>query len=292
MRIHDMPTHELFINKNGTTSLREIKSGEVMHSSVGPREEATLLYIEQSRLAERLTPENNKDNNHALTLFDVGLGAATNALAALQCFKKAHGESKKVRPLKLISFENDPSGLQLALENSDKFPFFENFEKAVSDLLSTGHWQSDDHLIDWRLYTGDFRDHVAKVPCPEVIFFDFYSPKVVPELWTVNMFESLWRLSAKAENLAAGTTLYTYSSSTRVRVALLLAGFFVGYGKNTGAKSDTTVASTQISELARPLDARWLERLERSHASVPHGWDESRKAEMFERVLSHPQFKK
>ena len=77
-----------------------------------------------------------------------------------------------------------------------------------------------------------------------------------------------------------------------MRVTLLLAGFFVGYGRNTGAKNDTTVAAARLEELERPLDQRWLERLSRSHKKTPFGWDESREAETLELVLAHSQFRR
>ncbi len=279
-----MPTHELVKNKNGTTSLRELKSGEVMHSSVGPREEATLLYIEQSNLSQRLL----KKDAGELVLWDVGLGAATNALAALQCRLQAPAES---RSLRVLSFENDISGLRLALEHSGDFPFFEGLEEAVGALLASGHWQSRDREIIWQLFAGDFHDHAPRSAAPELIFFDFYSPKTVPHLWNVSTFELLYGACASRRSSGVSSTLYTYSASTRVRVALLLAGFYVGYGRNTGAKNDTTVAATRLDELERPLDARWLERLERSHEPFPHGWQGHDRAELLARVLACAQFK-
>src|SRR5947209_6428911 len=126
-----MATHEVFYNKNGTASIRHISSGEVMHSSVGPHEEATLLYIKQSRLEERL----GQANDEPLVLFDVGLGAGTNALAALHCYYEV-AKSKTPRRLHVVSFETDLSGIELALANKEKLPFIEEFEAGVRTLLS------------------------------------------------------------------------------------------------------------------------------------------------------------
>src|SRR4051794_17781708 len=86
-------THELIQYKNGTSSLKHKISGETMHSFIGPWDEARLLYIEQSRLAERIIlSESQKDAqavSRPLVLFDMGLGAAANALAVLDCYEKA-----------------------------------------------------------------------------------------------------------------------------------------------------------------------------------------------------------
>ena len=41
-------------------SIRQISSGEIMHARTPPSEEARLLYVEQSRLAERLRADGDK----------------------------------------------------------------------------------------------------------------------------------------------------------------------------------------------------------------------------------------
>ncbi len=46
--------YEVHIAPEGFASIRQITSGEIMHSRTPPLEEAQLLYVEQSRLAERL----------------------------------------------------------------------------------------------------------------------------------------------------------------------------------------------------------------------------------------------
>jgi len=64
---------------NGALALRERASGEVMHPGAGPRVEAESIYVVPSRLEARL-----REGGNALSLFDVGLGAATNAISAWQ----------------------------------------------------------------------------------------------------------------------------------------------------------------------------------------------------------------
>lgn len=256
-------------------SLRHIASGEVMHSNVGPREEARLLYIEQSKLAEKLSTSSEE-----LVLWDIGLGAATNALAALQCFKSC---TSRHRTLRIESFESDLSGSRLALENRAVLPYFEGFVEGVETLLTHGHWQSDG--IEWILHEGDFRDNARRARRPEIIFFDFYSPKTNPELWDVSMFKMVRDLAQES------ASLYTYSASTRVRVALLAAGFFVGFGRSTGTKAETTVAATRLELLENPLDLRWLERFKRSHEPLPHGWALERRDELFDLILGLEQFR-
>src|SRR6185369_11218703 len=59
--------------------IRDMVSGEVMHSVNDPAEEARSLYVEQSRLISRL----QSADNAPLVIWDVGLGAATNAMATI-----------------------------------------------------------------------------------------------------------------------------------------------------------------------------------------------------------------
>ena len=49
-----MKGFELVHYPNGTVSLRDPKTGEAMHSSIGPWEEATRIYARQSRIGERM----------------------------------------------------------------------------------------------------------------------------------------------------------------------------------------------------------------------------------------------
>jgi queuine tRNA-ribosyltransferase len=85
---------------------------------------------------------------------------------------------------------------------------------------------------------------------------------------------------------APGCTLFTYSTATATRSALLLAGFHVGVGDPSGPKEETTAAAVPPAAPARPLDARWLARLARSSAA----WPVDAPPDALDRVRAHPQF--
>src|SRR5262249_9052794 len=98
------------IVREGVGFIRDMTSGEVMHSVNNPVAEARSLYVEQSRLVERLlTPA-----DEALVVWDVGLGAAANAMAAILAVESL---PQPQRTLTLVSFENDLDSLTLALTN-------------------------------------------------------------------------------------------------------------------------------------------------------------------------------
>jgi len=251
---------ELVTLRNGARAVRHLVHGEVMHPSVGPWQEAVALYAEQSRLAEKLQQE-----GPPLCIWDVGLGAGTNAVAALTT-AAGLGAAQR-RRLCIVSFELDLSPLRLALGDAEGFPFLRPFARAAETLATAKRFHEG--LLDWELHLGDAASLWREATRPaDLIYFDPFSPASNPSLWTPRAFEQLRQSATEAEG---GCSLFTYSAATPTRVSLLLGGFFVGTGAPTGTKAETTVAATRLELLDRPLDRRWLERWERSSSKAPHG---------------------
>jgi tRNA U34 5-methylaminomethyl-2-thiouridine-forming methyltransferase MnmC len=249
---------EIVTTTAGAISIRNKVVNEIMHNPVGPWVEANALYIEQPGLKNRLAEPSDEE----FVIFDVGLGAAANALAALRCAVSVG----PARPLRMISFERDLDLLQFALDHASQFAHFHGYENALKQLLSEGSWSKGS--IHWELRQGDFLELISdEIQKPHLIFFDPYSPKVNQEMWTASLFRKLHEKCRTAEE--GGTSLYTYSLATRIRVALIQAGFFVGYGKSTGLKAETTQAATDFSLLKSPLDKAWFERWSKSHVRYP-----------------------
>jgi len=266
---------------DGVGRIRDMDCGEVMHSVNDPAAEARLLYVEQSRLLERL--------KHAevdpLVVWDVGLGAAANAMAAIHAVEAmtADGNSRR---LTLVSFENDLDSLTLALRHTKWFAHLRH--AAPRQLLANNRWSSGKNAIDWLLLSGDFCRRKFDAPAPDIIFFDPFSFKTDSALWTLQAFRELAQVcSGKAAEL------FTYTYSTRVRTAMLAAGFYVAKGCATGPKAETTIGLSARAAAARHerelLGADWLGKWRRSDAQAPFGSsanDESWR----EAVAAHPQF--
>jgi len=265
---------ETVVLGTGEASVRDRRSGEIMHPGLGPRREAELLYVEQTRLAERLAaPEEGP-----VRVLDVGLGAATNALAVVDHAARAGG-----RALELVSLERDTAPLRLVLEQPAGFPVQAAHRALLEALLAQGVAVAPG--VRWTWLEGDALAALDRLDAPQdVVCFDPFSPEANPELWTV---EALRRFRAV---LAPGGVLSTYSGSTRTRVTLLLAGFWVGAGAAAAVKKETTVASDGPAALAAPLGARWIERWRRSSARAPHGVA-TLTPEVERAVLEHPQFR-
>ena len=268
---------------HGVGRIRDGISGEIMHSVNDPAEEARSLYVEQSRMLERLA----EPSASRLVVWDVGLGAGANAMAAIQAVEQHVGEEPPARGLTLVSFENDMDSLVLALRHPAWFKHLRH--AAPRRLLADNRWIGENGAIEWQLLRGDFAANKFSAPVPDVIFFDPFSYKTDNALWTLKAFRELFALlESKA------VELFTYSYSTSVRAAMLAAGFYVAKGRGTGPKAETTIGLTPLAAVAAGhgrelLGEEWLGKWRRSDAQAPMGavaGDDSWR----EAVAEHPQF--
>jgi tRNA U34 5-methylaminomethyl-2-thiouridine-forming methyltransferase MnmC len=249
----------------GAYSIRSIAHGETFHPVIGPVAEAETLYVNQLRLRERL-----KNHSGEFVIWDVGLGAAANALAVLRATRKIACN------LHLVSFDCTREPLEFALKNAGALGYFDGYENQVARLLQKNsvEFENGKSKVNWGFHLGDFATLISNVKLktqnsksapPHAILFDAYSPAKNPAMWTLPVFENLFRALDPKQFCA----LATYSRSTLIRVTLLLAGFFVGVGHATGEKEETTIAANDLSLISEPLDHRWLERARNSHSAEP-----------------------
>lgn len=327
---------------NGTHTVYASDYAEKMHPGLGPAAEAELLYVRQLKIAERMgglrhygekignildripSPQPSPRLGEAreaelsvaaaeeFVIWDVGLGAAANAIAVLRATQEIS------RPLRLISFDDTSGPLGFARENAGQLGYLQGYEGAVDELLRQRGvtFQNGKSSVAWEFHLGDFpallerMAHVGEWDrlkpelqrgdklklgfqqgAPHAILFDAFSPAKNPAMWTLPLFTNLFRQLDPARPC----NLTTYSRSTLFRVTLLLAGFFVGRGVATGLKEETTVAANALALLDEPLDARWLERARRSDSAEPLHEAVYRRAaltgESWEKLQAHPQFK-
>ena len=301
-RPQSLGDYDIVTGPQGFSSIRQLSSGEVMHSVNRPSDEAQKLYVDQSCLASRLlarsatvspagSPEYPARTGRELVLWDVGLGAASNAMAAIECFEKMlaeHGPAA-LRPLRIVSFERDLDPLRLALREPGKFPHIRH--AAPHALVSHRRWHDASGLLHWELHHGDFLAFLETSPVPEIIFYDPFSSKTDSPLWTPAVFARLFTHCAPKS-----AELYTYSAATSVRVTLLSTGWIVAEGAGSGPKSTTTAAFNRAeSASAHPsalplLGAEWLARWHRSSSKFPAGLPESERAAFEHRIAALPQF--
>lgn len=272
--------YEIHTAWEGFSSIRHIHSGEIMHSRTPPMEEAQRLYIDQSRLPDRL----REQNDGPLVIWDVGLGAGANAMAAVAAYEQG---TDPARGLHIISFENDLDSLRLAFRNNDQFRYLRHSGPAA--ILKDGRWESKTHPgLEWTLVSGNFLDSLGAAPLPpDLIYYDMFSGKTNAEAWTLSAFRKLFAV-CEGRNVS----LFTYTCSTASRVALLAAGFHVARGRSTGDKTETTIALTAgaVRSDHELLAAEWLAKWHRSTARFPADLAAHEHSVWEEVILRHPQF--
>jgi hypothetical protein len=286
---------------NGSCTLYSLAHDEKMHPGPGPTREAKLLCVDQLRIRERLA-------RHAgeFVVWDVGLGAAANAIAVMRAAREFAG------PLRLVSFDNTPAPLAFALAHAGRLGYFDGYEERVRALLNNGAVCFTDgaHQVDWQLHLDDFpswlerqspirresdpsaqrgglasegaRTALSASSSPAAATHGQGCPRssaVAPDAILFDAFSpaknpAMWTLPMftnlfRLLDPARPCALTTYSRSTMIRVTLLLAGFFVGRGVPTGSKEETTVAANTLKLIDAPLDRRWLERAQRSDSAEP-----------------------
>lgn len=268
---------------DGTFSVRSEIHQETFHPQVGAQEEARCVYFRPMCLRERFL-----NASEGLSVWDIGLGSAGNALNLIRDHQNLN------TALRLHSFEISLEPLEFALAHAEKLAYLDGFQQHLTQLVHSNkaHFKVGNLNVSWTLHLGDLRDGFGDVSkedkSADAIMYDPYSPVKNPELWSLPAFKRL------REALDGRATLATYSRSTSIRVALLLAGFFVGRGGEVGEKEETTVAATEPDLIHPLLDVQWLKKIRNSTngepiRDVPHTRS-FLQPETWELLLLHPQF--
>jgi tRNA U34 5-methylaminomethyl-2-thiouridine-forming methyltransferase MnmC len=252
-------TYHLVRLANGARSLRSLSHKETFHPVIGPQAEADALYVNQLHLMQRA-----QQCSGEFVVWDVGLGAAANALQAIRAMSATRVQAR------LISFDCTLSALHFALDHRQELGYLHGFEDQITQLLANQlvAMTIGDCKIQWEMHLNDFPSLMEKkiqLPSPHLIMFDAYSPAKNPAMWTLPIFSSIFNYCRPDRPCS----LATYSRSTLLRSTLLLAGFFVGTGNATGEKEETTIAANTLELIERPLDIRWLQRALRSTSAEP-----------------------
>ena len=254
---------ELVTLRSGHKSLRLANTLQTFHPGIGPLAEAEILYVRGQKLIERTSIPGN------FVIWDVGLGAAANALSAIHALS-GQGQYSSNDPcianVEIHSFEQSLEPLRFAIQHAEELQYLKNDLPLIESLLSNGMVQIHPQL-KWILHRGDFREtmHLPEIPAPQAIFYDPYSLAVNPELWSVEHFQ---KLRARMDDTKP-CLLTNYTRSTALRATLILAGFYVGVGSTIGDKEETTVVSNSLDLIENPLDELWLKRVKASQNANP-----------------------
>jgi tRNA U34 5-methylaminomethyl-2-thiouridine-forming methyltransferase MnmC len=155
--------------------------------------------------------------NRNISLLEIGFGTGLNAYLSL-----INAESLNLN----ISYTGiDLFPLSIEYANLLNYPdFFDQKHASDFKLLHSSPWNGRLHITDrfaMNKIKADFLDFSPGSDCYDLVFFDAFSPKVQPELWTDNIFIKIY------DALNPSGILVTYSAKGNVKRSLLSAGFQV-----------------------------------------------------------------
>lgn len=196
------------LTHDGSFTFFSEEFGEAFHSSQGAKAEALSKFAQATCLAEQA------DRLH-LCLLDVCYGLGYNSAAAIETIWQANPNCK----VTLYGLEQDPSVPLAAIDLLGDWS--SSVQTALRQLAQTQHCESD--RLTATLLIGDARQTIRSLSVQaDAIFFDPFSPRRCPQLWTVEFFQQVARCLSPTGKLA------TYSRSASVRSAMQMAGLSIG----------------------------------------------------------------
>lgn len=197
------------ITKDNSITFFNEKFDEHYHCLAGAKLEAIKKFIE---------PTNVKDG---MIILDVCFGLGYNSAAALDTANN----------LTILALENDPEILE-EIQTIDAD--FESYN-IIKEVAKFKEYNKENTKI--KLILGDARETIHEIKEKvDAVFFDPFSPKKCPELWTLEFFKDVFK------TMKPGSILATYSCATHVRNKLKQTGFIVKDGPIFGRKSPATLA--------------------------------------------------
>ncbi len=198
---------------DGSFTFYSTEFQEAFHSQQGARTEAFAKYAiatDLPRLAQRLH----------LCLLDVCYGLGYNTAAALETIWAIHPQCQ----VTVYALELDATVPVAAIQP----PVLDSWTPPVREILQELAIAHQSHRSNFSatLLIGDARQTIQQLRAENLqasaIFFDPFSPRRCPQMWTVELMHQV------AQCLAPDGRLATYSRSASVRAAMLAAGLHIG----------------------------------------------------------------
>lgn len=198
-----MNRHQLVLTNDNSYTVKDLQLDETFHSLSGAINESLYVYIEQGLKMFRHCKH--------VRIFEMGFGTGINAL---------------------LTYVNRPKHQTIYYESIDLFPLSKDFypmlismvelsEKEIYQKILEAEWDKATYIsetfvmkkivADMRIYP--FQDSF------DLVYYDAFSPKTQPELWTTDIFSKIFK------SLTNHAVLVTYASSGMVKSNLTEAGF-------------------------------------------------------------------
>lgn len=201
------------LTQDGSYTFFSEEFGEAFHSDQGAKTEAFQKFSDAIDLQQ-------KAQQSQIKLLDVCYGLGYNTAAAIEVIRKVN----PICNIEIYALELDPT-VPLGAVTPQLLQYWSQSVQEILESLAKQHYHQQDHLKA-QLLIGDARQTIQHLIesnfQADAIFFDPFSPRRCPQLWTIEFFQLV------AQCLAPTGKLATYSRSASVRTALIEAGLQIG----------------------------------------------------------------
>lgn len=223
----------LVVTADGSLTLFNDEAGELYHNSAGAYTEALKNYVEPSCAVDTLR------RTGTLRVLDVCFGMGYNSFVLLQHL----AENQACGQVVIKGIENDSVVQRLAFSHALRDPRLAQ-ARALLEVSSPPLSAQAGLQVILQVVLADLRYELPKMvnnPAGsedyDIVFHDPFSPRKVPQLWTVDIFRKYHQLLS-----ARRGRVLTYSIAGAVRGGLLESGFAVWRTTAVGGKYGGTLA--------------------------------------------------
>jgi len=205
-----MINRKIVLTDDGSSSIFSEEVNQYYHSHFGALQESMHIFIKAGLCSGALSHVEN------ISILEIGFGTGLNALLtffkAKELHKKIYYETIELYPLtpQEVAQLNYPSTL----------PYLN--VKEIFTALHNAEWDTPQIISESFTLHKRYSSAINAIYTPNtfhLVYFDAFSPEAQPELWTKEIFESIYQ-SMKRESI-----LLTYCTKGIVRKTLAALGF-------------------------------------------------------------------
>ena len=227
-----MEGHRVFETQDGSRSLFSERFGVSYHSKYGAWQETQHIFIDAGLRYQSI-------DKNTISVLDIGFGTGLNCIASL-FFAFQQNIS-----LEYVGLEAFPVPVKtiIALD----YPNLLSWDEEKTRLFDQMHalsWDDEAHMLLTSKESSTLSitkrkqrfEEFNDVEGYDVIYYDAFSPEAQPELWTIEMFERMYKA------LKPGGALVTYCAKGQVKRDMKAVGFTIERLKGPPGKREMTRA--------------------------------------------------
>lgn len=209
--------HEILTTADGSHTLFHEELNETYHSKNGALQESLHVFIQNGLI--NFLSQNAFETIH---IFEVGFGTGLNAFLTL---KEATNRNIKIKYTCLEAFP-------LSINTINQLNYLNEDTAILKSLYGKMHLCNWNEWVDINEHFSIYKmenkleqitsNNLLQISNPlDIVYFDAFAPDKQPELWTTNIFKTIF------DTMKTGSILVTYSAKGNVKRALREAGFIV-----------------------------------------------------------------